>query len=140
MFFFQRVKFAHVKQTVFEFTFAQNYFFLILRDCNNINFRVAIEEASHFIETERKAAGNILLADILATDIFKFTRSKKRKLRLDIVFINAVNVSGFKLGNELYIDCDIYERTRGLVPYNENHLKSKNYDSLEKILSGLTNT
>ena len=52
------------------------------------------------------------------------------------VFAMIMTIPGFKPGNEFYIDRDIYEQTRGLAPYNENHLKSKNYESLEKFLPG----
>jgi len=47
------------------------------------------------------------------------------------VFALIMTVPGFKPGNELYLDCDIRERTGGASPYNENHLKSKNYERLE---------
>ena len=52
------------------------------------------------------------------------------------VFAMIMTIPGFKPGNELYLDRDVYEQTRGLAPYNENHLKSKNYESLEHFFSG----
>jgi len=55
------------------------------------------------------------------------------------VFAMIMTIPGFKLGNELYIDRDVYEQTQGRAPYNENHLKSKNYESLEKFLPGFVN-
>ena len=53
------------------------------------------------------------------------------------VFAMIMTIPGFKPGNELYLDRDIYEQTKGLAPYNENHLKSKNYELLEVFLPGL---
>ena len=50
------------------------------------------------------------------------------------VFAMIMTIPGFKPGNELYLDYDINEQTAGLAPYNVNHLKSKNYESLEKFL------
>ena len=50
------------------------------------------------------------------------------------VFAMIMTIPGFKPGNELYLDRDIYERTGGQAPYNENHLASKNYDSLDDYL------
>jgi len=47
------------------------------------------------------------------------------------VFAMIMTIPGFKPGNELYLDYDICERAGGTSPYNENHLKSKNYDRLE---------
>ena len=47
------------------------------------------------------------------------------------VFASVMTVPGFKPGNELYIDSDIFERTGGTSPYNERHLGSKNYERLE---------
>ena len=47
------------------------------------------------------------------------------------VFALIMTVPGFKPGNELYLDRDIFERTGGASPYNENHLGSKNYERLE---------
>ena len=47
------------------------------------------------------------------------------------VFALIMTVPGFKPGNELYLDADIYEQTQGRAPYNPNHLNSKNYESLE---------
>ena len=51
------------------------------------------------------------------------------------VFALIMTVPGFKPGNELYLDRDIFERTDGTVPYNENHLVSKNYERLEDFLT-----
>ena len=53
------------------------------------------------------------------------------------VFALIMTVPGFKPGNELYLDRDIFERTGGAVPYNENHLGSKNYERLEDFMSPL---
>ncbi|MCL2622475.1 MAG: hypothetical protein FWD31_02315 [Planctomycetaceae bacterium] len=50
------------------------------------------------------------------------------------VFAMIMTIPGFKPGNELYLDRDVCERTKGLAPYNENHLNSKNYESLESFL------
>ena len=50
------------------------------------------------------------------------------------VFAFIMTVPGFKPGNELYLDRDIYERTGGVSPYNENHIGSKNYECLEDFL------
>ncbi|MDR0336703.1 MAG: hypothetical protein LBI18_06390 [Planctomycetaceae bacterium] len=50
------------------------------------------------------------------------------------VFALIMTVPGFKPGNELYLDNDIFERTNGGSPYNENHLQSKNYQCLEDYL------
>ena len=47
------------------------------------------------------------------------------------VFAMIMAIPGFKPGNELYLDRDIFERTDGKSPYNENHLESKNYESLD---------
>jgi ribosomal protein L16 Arg81 hydroxylase len=47
------------------------------------------------------------------------------------VFAFIMTVPGFKPGNELYLDRDIYEQTGGASPYNVNHLGSKNYERLE---------
>ena len=55
------------------------------------------------------------------------------------VFAMIMTIPGFKPGNELYLDADIYEQTQGLAPYNPNHLQSKNYQSLEAFLPGFTN-
>jgi len=49
------------------------------------------------------------------------------------VFALIMTIPGFKPGNELYLDRDIYERTGGTSPYNENHLKSKNFERLEEF-------
>jgi len=51
------------------------------------------------------------------------------------VFAMIMTVPGFKPGNELYLDRDIYERTGGKSPYNENHLKSKNFERLENFFN-----
>ena len=48
------------------------------------------------------------------------------------VFASILTLPGFKPGNELYLDRDIFERTQGRSPYNENHLTSKNYDNLDE--------
>ena len=50
------------------------------------------------------------------------------------VFAMIMTIPGFKPGNELYLDHDICEQTQGLAPYNPNHLKSKNYGSLERFI------
>jgi hypothetical protein len=50
------------------------------------------------------------------------------------VFALIMTVPGFKPGNELYLDRDVHERTGGASPYNENHLKSKNFERLEDYL------
>ena len=47
------------------------------------------------------------------------------------VFALIMTIPGFKPGNELYLDRDIYDRTGGTSPYNENHLGSKNFERLE---------
>ncbi len=47
------------------------------------------------------------------------------------VFASIMTVPCFKPGNELYLDRDVFERTGGKSPYNENHLKSQNYERLE---------
>ena len=48
--------------------------------------------------------------------------------------VNVLTIPGFKPHNEYYIDRDIYEAGRGEVPYNENHLGSRNFASLEALL------
>ena len=50
------------------------------------------------------------------------------------VFAMIMTIPGFKPGNELYIDRDIYEQAGDLAPWNENHLSSKNYERLEDYL------
>jgi hypothetical protein len=50
------------------------------------------------------------------------------------VFALIMTVPGFKPRNELYLDSDIFERTNGRSPYNENHVQSKNYVRLEDYL------
>ena len=47
------------------------------------------------------------------------------------VFAFIMTIPGFKPGNELYLDRDIYERSGGTSLYNANHLGSKNYARLE---------
>ena len=47
------------------------------------------------------------------------------------VFALIMTIPGFKPGNELYLDRDVFERSGGASPYNENHLGSKNYERLE---------
>jgi hypothetical protein len=51
------------------------------------------------------------------------------------VFALIMTVPGFKPGSELYLDRDIFERTGGTSPYNENHLKSKNFERLEDFFT-----
>jgi len=53
------------------------------------------------------------------------------------VFAMIMTIPGFKPGNELYLDRDVYEQTKGRAPYNENLINSKNYESLEEFLPGL---
>lgn len=48
--------------------------------------------------------------------------------------VNVLTIPGFKPHNEYYIDRDIREAGQGSVPYNENHLGSKNYTSLDSLL------
>ena len=50
------------------------------------------------------------------------------------VFALIMTVPGFKPGNELYLDRDVFERTGGTSPYNEKHLSSKNYERLEDFI------
>lgn len=50
------------------------------------------------------------------------------------VFALIMAIPGFKPGNELYLDHDIFERTEGKSPYNPNHLPSKNYQKLEDFI------
>ncbi|MDR3197162.1 MAG: hypothetical protein LBU34_04765 [Planctomycetaceae bacterium] len=50
------------------------------------------------------------------------------------VFALIMTIPGFKPGNELYLDKDIFEQTNGHSPYNENHLQSKNYERLEDYI------
>jgi len=47
------------------------------------------------------------------------------------VFALIMTVPGFKPGNELYLDRDIFEQTGGTALYNETHLNSKNFERLE---------
>ena len=49
------------------------------------------------------------------------------------VFAMIMTIPGFKPGNEFYLDRDVFERTGGSSPYNENHLGSKNYERLEEF-------
>ncbi len=49
--------------------------------------------------------------------------------------VNVLTIPGFKPHNEYYIDRDIYEAGQGNVPYNENHLGSKNYTSINSLLT-----
>lgn len=50
------------------------------------------------------------------------------------VFAAIMTIPGFKPGNELYLDRDIYERGKDNSPYNPAHLESKNYDSLDNFI------
>ena len=50
------------------------------------------------------------------------------------VFVNVLTIPGFKPHNEYYIDRDIRDSTGGSVPYNENLVESRNYETLEALL------
>jgi hypothetical protein len=50
------------------------------------------------------------------------------------VFVNVLTIPGFKPHNEYYIDRDVRDASEGQAPYNENHLASKNYTSIDDLL------
>lgn len=50
------------------------------------------------------------------------------------VFVNVLTIPGFKPHNEYYIDRDIRDTADGAVPFNENLLGAKNYESIEALL------
>lgn len=49
-------------------------------------------------------------------------------------FVNVLTIPGFKPHNEVYIDQEIFDRTGGKSPYNENGRARKNYERLEDLL------